>query len=241
MRLFVLDFGLFEVFEDGRIIGIQGYLITTPKANVLVDTGFPAWYLPDPQLAGRREGLDTFGRLVRLFEENFPAGQLALAGLTLRDVTHLVLSHGDIDHVGSIGDFPQAELVVGRAERSLPHPRYFGDVRPVPWPDADLRLVDGDCELIPGVELLATPGHSPGHLSLLIRLPRTGPVVLACDAISRRAELESNRYGGVWDEEQARASAHRLVELAEREGAMLVFGHDPDQWPTLRKAPQFYD
>jgi N-acyl homoserine lactone hydrolase len=43
------------------------------------------------------------------------------------------------------------------------------------------------------------------------------------------------------DPDRARASARRLVELANAEGALLIYGHDPAQWPTLRKAPAYYD
>ena len=90
------------------------------------------------------------------------------------------------------------------------------------------------------MELLSTPGHAPGHLSLLIRLPHTGPVLLAGDAISRPAELESGNNGGAWDQQVARESALRLVELARHEHALLVYGHDWEQWSSLSKMPHFY-
>ena len=118
---------------------------------------------------------------------------------------------------------------MSRAEREAGPPRYFGDVRPLEWPAAArYRLVDGDEELAPGVGLLSTPGHSPGHLSLSCGLRETGDVVLACDAISREAELASGINGGASDASAARRSAERLSTwLAAR--ALLVYGHDPVQ------------
>jgi len=152
----------------------------------------------------------------------------------------LVMTHTDIDHVGGIADFPQATIVIGQAERALEKPRYFGGRSPIAWPtNVNYQIVAGDTALCPGVALLETPGHSPGHLSLLVRLPQTGVVLLTGDAISRPAEFEEG-FGGAWDETRARASAQRLMSIAEREQAMVIYGHDPEQWPTLRKAPEFY-
>jgi N-acyl homoserine lactone hydrolase len=153
----------------------------------------------------------------------------------------MVVTHTHIDHVGGLGAFPAAESVVGRAERALPAPLYWGDRRPIPWPDAVYRTVDGDAELLPGVTLLATPGHTPGHLSLLVRLPRSGPILLTADAISRPDELAEAAFADAWDPALARASARRLISLAESEGAQIIYGHDPAQWGQLRKAPEWYE
>lgn len=236
-----LDYGTFEVAEDRRRIPLCGYVIVSGEDVVLVDTGFPSAYVDDAEAAARRDGLDEFGRIVSLTAENRPAAQLALVGLAPHDVTQLVVTHGDIDHIGGLEDFPDATIVVSRSEIEAGPPRYFGDVRPVGWPpSARYRLVDGDEELVAGVTLLATPGHSPGHLSLLVRLPETGAVLLAGDAISREAELASGVNGGAWDEQLARASADRIVALARDEDAMLVLGHDPRGWVALRPAPHVH-
>lgn len=236
-----LDYGTFEVAEDGRRIPICGWVVVSGDDVVLVDTGFPTAYVEDADAAGRRDGLDEFGHVVSMTAENLPVAQLGLVGLRPADVTHLVITHGDIDHVGGLGDFPGATIVVSRAEVEAGPPRYFGDVRPVEWPPgAPYRLVDSDEELVTGVTLLATPGHSPGHLSLLVRLPETGAVLLAGDAISREAEVESGVNGGAWDQELARASTARIVELARAESVVLVLGHDPRGWVALRPAPRVY-
>jgi N-acyl homoserine lactone hydrolase len=239
-RLYILDFGLFQVHENGRIIGIPGYLIQTQDGrNILVDTGFPAKYAADAEQATLEDGLNSFGHVLKLTHDNLPAGQLAKIGLAPGDIDTVVLTHSDIDHVGNIGDFPQAKLVVHADERAYKRPRYWNGRSPLTWPSNKTQLIHEDAELYPGIMLLSTPGHAPGHLSLLLRLPDTGPVLLIADAISRPSELQEG-FGGAWNHDLARVSADKLMAIAERENAFVIYGHDPEQWPILRKAPNFY-
>jgi N-acyl homoserine lactone hydrolase len=239
-RLYVLDFGLFKVHENGREIGIPGFLLQTHGgANILVDSGFPAKYAGNADQATLEDGLESFGSVLELTEEHLPAAQLARIGLTCDDIDTLIITHTDIDHVGGIGDFPGATIVIGGAERAYPRPRYWNDRSPIEWPDNAYRIVDQDCDLCAGVTLLTTPGHAPGHLSLLVHLPQTGPVLLVGDAISRPAEMEEG-FGGAWDEDLARASAKKVMDLVRSEGALAIYGHDPEQWPGLLKAPLYY-
>jgi N-acyl homoserine lactone hydrolase len=218
------------VREDGRLIPIQGYVVRAGDGTVvLVDTG-----LPDAV-----RGLDGFGEVV---EQRAVTSELAKLGLSPDALDLVVLTHSDIDHIGGLDALPGVPIAMHRAERALARPRWFdGTSSDLDWPDAEYRLVDEDVEIAPGLELLATPGHSPGHLSLVVRLAGTGAVVLAVDAISRRAELERGFNAGRWDEPLALESQRRLVELTERENAWLVFGHDPDQRLEIRRAPFVYD
>jgi N-acyl homoserine lactone hydrolase len=84
------------------------------------------------------------------------------------------------------------------------------------------------------------PGHTPGQLAFQVHLPNTGPMLLTSDAISRPAELDDG-FDGAWDPEQALHHARRLLARAAQERAMLIYGHSPEQWPKLRKAPEWYD
>src|SRR5262249_36064107 len=111
-------------------------------------------------------------------------------------------------------------------------------------PGLRYRLVDGDTELLPGIELIDTSGHVPGHQSVLVRLPETGPVLLTIDAIPFAAHLDpATREITAFDMEEAgvRASTRKLVDLAAREGVkLIVHGHDGAQWSTLRQLPECY-
>lgn len=97
---------------------------------------------------------------------------------------------------------------------------------------------------MPGVTLLETGGHAPGHQSVLVRLPQTGPVLLAIDAVMLQRLFTPDRAAWPVDdnEEQLRASTRKLLDLFEREQvALVVFGHDGEQWQTLKKAPAYYE
>ena len=109
---------------------------------------------------------------------------------------------------------------------------------------ARIRLVDGDMELLPGLELIETSGHVPGHQSVLLRLPKTGAVLLTIDAVAFAGGFTRDEPddGSNPDGEASRASTIKLLDLVEREHiGLVIFGHDSEQWETLKKAPEFYE
>jgi len=233
MRLYLFVYGVIK----GLDLPVPGYLIQTDAGqNVLVDTGFPANADPtDPLIANCEIGPD-----------DYVVAQLARLGLAPADIHYLVATHLDPDHAGAHAAFPAAEIVVQRrhldvARSGLPR---FEQMRPH-WdqPTLRYRLVDGDTTLVPGVELIEASGHVPGLQAVLVRLPETGPVLLAIDAIPIAAYADPDTraiHEHDMDEATTRASTRKLVELARREGAMMIFGHDPDQWRTLKRAPAYY-
>ena len=239
-RLYILDFGLFQVGANDRIIGIPGYLLeTTEGARILIDTGFPAEYAAAPADTAKRDGLERFGHILRLTAENLPAGQLARVGLTAADIDLVILTHGHIDHVGCLDQFTHCPILVSKAERAFDRPIYFEDMRPLDWPRADYHLIDADTDICAGLRLLLTPGHSPGHIAAMLTLPATGAVLLTADAIARPEEV-SEGFDGAWNPPMAQASAARILAMADPAGAFIIYGHGPEQWPLLRKIPEFY-
>lgn len=210
------------------------YLIeTSDDRHILIDSGIA----PDARMANTP---------TPHFETNV-IDQLAALGLAPRDIDMVICTHFDVDHAGYHDSFPQAEFIVQRAHYDLArsgHPR-FEKARPH-WdhPSLRYRFVDGDTELLPGLTLLETSGHVTGHQSLLVRLPRTGTVVLAVDAVVLERLFTPERKQTPYDEneEQLIASTRKLLAIAkEEQAALVVFGHDGFQWQSLRKAPAFYD
>lgn len=240
MRLAVLDYGLFEVYQNGRRIGIQGFLIDTGVRRILVDTGFHRDYIADPRGACDADGLGAFGRLLEYSAQQNPHAQLALLGLRNIDITDLVISHGHVDHVGRIEEFPNATLWVSATERAFATPSYWNGQSRVQWPAIPTQAVAHAVQIAPGVLFFPTPGHTLGHFSLTVQLPQLGMVILAADAISRPDEFDSDTWSDAEDPDQARQSAHMLRHLAMERQAWLIYGHSPQQWQVLHKAPYWY-
>jgi N-acyl homoserine lactone hydrolase len=140
----------------------------------------------------------------------------------------------------------KAQYVVQRVHHldAVSNPRFAG-IRPQ-WdqPIERIRLVDGDTELLSGLELIETSGHVPGHQSVLVRLPKTGAILLTIDAVPFIAGFTRDEQdsGSNPDAEAIRASTIKLLDLVELEHiGLVIFGHDQEQWKTLKKAPEFYD
>lgn len=211
------------------------YLIQTGGGkNILIDSGLPADHQPSPGAPPSDP-------------ERSVITQLASIGLRPDDIDVLICSHFDTDHAGYHDAFTTAELIVQRAHYQLAksgHPRYAATR--AHWDDPALRyrLVEGDAELLPGLTLIETSGHAPGHQSVLVRLPLTGAVLLAIDAVVLERLFTPERRAWPLDDDEAqlRASTQTLLDLVEREQvALVVFGHDARQWQTLRVAPGYYE
>lgn len=208
-------------------------VITSDGRHILIDSGIEAATRPASAPPAQNE--------TNVIE------QLAALGLKPENIHTVICTHFDVDHAGYHDAFPNAELIVQRAHYELArsgHPR-FAAARPH-WDHPALRysLIEGDIEFMPGLNLIETSGHTTGHQSVLVRLPHTGPVLLAIDAVMMQRLFTPDRKAWPHDEneEQLRNSTQKLLAIAKSENvSLVVFGHDGLQWQSLRKAPEFYD
>ena len=251
MRLYVIPLGIVEV-DVGKFMPwepergerysgpVAAFLIQTDDGkNVLVDTGLSPDHIADPECRIPKPDV-----VVEMRPEDDIRHQLALIGVEPEDVDTVVITHFDFDHAGGNRFFPDAQFVVQREQyeyaKATPGRCFAQD-----WdlPELDYRLLDGDHELLLGVELVVTPGHAPGHQSVIVRgLENTGTVILTSDAAHTHVEFEEERVDGTPDPETILASIRKLKRIRDAENATLLLNHDADHWSTDYKLlPDFYD
>jgi len=221
-----------EFSSEKTQIPIAAYLIRTSDGNVLFDTGLSPRALP---------GLCRNDPLARFDEADLLVNRLAALGLEPGDVAMVVLSHLHYDHAGGAELFPRSELIVQKDEYAYAHypASFFAGFyyrKNFDLPDYRWRLLDGDTELASGLTVLRSDGHTPGHQSLLVELPETGPVILAGDACYWREHVTHERVPGVvWNPTLALHSIKRLKTLARVTGGRIFPGHDPEFWREVNK------
>lgn len=227
-RLYLMQVGSMPEYE----IPIVCYLVQTGDGqHILIDSGLPV-VIPE---AGSdfKNGQDVIEHL-------------ALLGLKPDDIDMVISTHYDLDHAGRHAAFKKAQYVVQRTHHldAASNPRY-ADIR-AEWdqPIERIRLVDGDTELLPGLNLIETSGHVPGHQSVMVRLPKTGLVLLTADAVpfADGFTRDIKDDSGDPDAEAVHASVVKLMDWVEREQiGLVIFGHDSGQWAALKTAPAFYE
>jgi len=161
--------------------------------------------------------------------------QLAKANLKPDQIKYVAISHYHGDHVGQVGSFPKATLLIGQGD---------WDVLTSPKPPANAAVApfahwikeDGKVEPVPqdkdvfgdgSVIMLYTPGHTPGHHSLLVKLPQTGVVLITGDLVHFHENWETN--GVPWfnfDRAQTLASIDRAKKIVAGMKATVIIQHD---------------
>ena len=241
--LYPFSSGTLEV--GGVEVPVPFFLIRHPQGDIVVDGGNP--------LAVARDARAHWGALadqfrVRMTEEQHCVAQLRELGVEPASVSHLVQSHLHIDHTGALGHFPDATVIVQAQEldaaRTAESPNAHGYVRKdLDQAGVDWRPVEGELDVFGdgAIRLLSTPGHSAGHMSLLLQLDEAGPVLLTADAADNSAQWDGQLSPrALYSRDDARRSLERLREVARETDSLVVFGHDPDNWSRLRHAPDHY-
>ncbi len=209
-------------------VPVPAYLIETETERILIDTGLHPAAVADAETHYQPGALAYF----ELEQEESVAEQV-----DLDTVTQVVLTHLHFDHAGALSLVPASvPVVVQRAEWEAGQDRAaiernFFLPRDYAESTLNLTLLEGDHDLFGdgSIELLSTPGHTPGHQSV-----RIGDLVLGADVAHFASVLDDHRFPAFGDDrdEQGR-SAERLRTLRD-EGLTIQPGHDPD---VLRPGP----
>jgi N-acyl homoserine lactone hydrolase len=165
--------------------------------------------------------------------------QLDQIGVKVSDVKFVAISHSHPDHIGNVSLFPQATLLVQQAEYDWPSP-----LGPRFRSEQTVNKLSGDHDVFGdgSVTIISTPGHTPGHQSLLVRLPKTGALLLSGDAIHFKDNWDNRRVPAInFNKEQTAASMQRIADILAKEKATLWINHDKAQRDTLKLAPAYYE
>jgi glyoxylase-like metal-dependent hydrolase (beta-lactamase superfamily II) len=168
------------------------------------------------------------------------AGELDRLGVKPADIKGMAVSHTHPDHVGNVELFPTTMLYVQKAEYEWPGannaPRFKAE-HPVTKLEGD-RDIFGDGS----VTILSTPGHTPGHQSLLVKLPKSGAIVLSGDAVHFTSNWEIRAVPSMnSNKEQTQASMLKIADTLAKEKAQLWINHDKAQRDSLKMSPEFYE
>lgn len=253
VRLYALDCGHIDFkdkgfFSDtGEYDGKPGSVIATcwviqhPKGVLVWDTG-----LPD-KMAESKGGVDAAPG-IHINIEKTMASQLEAIGIKPADVTYVAFSHLHFDHTGNANLFGAATWIMNKAEIA------WATATPPPAPvmpdsfsafkNAKNQMIDGDYDVFGDgtVRILKTPGHTPGHQVLLVKLKKTGAVVLSGDLWHFRDNRKFSRVPMVNTERaDTLASMQRVEKIVANLKAKLIIQHDPDDFKALVKAPAFLE
>jgi len=228
------------VFIDAPILA---YLIETPNGRILYDVGCDYQKIADDNL--RTQLLEPMRPLfeppVMAAEQRLPH-YLGKLGLTAADIDVVFLGHLHFDHAGGLCDVPGCEVHVHADELAAARSGLDGGVFADELSTSDQwKQQSQEYTLAPGVHAVFTPGHTAGHMSLLVELPKGAPVIICGDAADLTENLDDEIVPGYcWqdNETQALSSIRKLKSLAVCTGAELWPNHD---MVFFRRMPAFPD
>lgn len=219
------------------------YLIQHAQGLMLWDTGFA------DAVAAMPDGLVIGGGMLHARMPKSLAAQLAEVGVKPADIKLIAFSHFHPDHAGNANLFPSAVVYVQETEYDAlfgPAPQKLGFQQATA---ATLRAsttvkLKGDRDVFGdgSVMLLSTPGHTPGHQSLLVRLPKTGAVILSGDLVHFESNWTNRRVPGLnFNSAESLKSMDRVAAVMKQYDAVLWINHDKTQSARVPKAPQYVE
>jgi N-acyl homoserine lactone hydrolase len=217
------------------------YLIRHAQGWMLWDTGNA------DRIAAMPSGLSVAGGAITAYMKKPLAESLKEIGVAPADIKHFAMSHAHGDHSGNANLFTAATLYVQRAEYAAmfgPEPQKFGFItanfeklRANP-----AMILDGDHDVFGDgtVMIKAAPGHTPGHQVLVVRLPKTGPVMLSGDMVHLQYSWTYRVVPSFnFDVRRSMATIDAMKAYAQQTGAQLWINHDMEQNAKIAKAPAF--
>jgi N-acyl homoserine lactone hydrolase len=223
------------------------WLIKHGSQWLLWDTGVPESAHSDPK------GWSTIPKLIVYHLDKTLTAQLAEIALKPSDITHVAISHTHGDHIGNTGLFSDATILMQRGEYSwISSPNGPNDnvnqlmalARELLGTPKNLQLMDGDTDVFGdgSITLVSTPGHTPGHQSLLVHLKNAGFIILSGDVVHMEKSFVKNIVPSLnTNKKESLASMEKVRQMIATYKAALFINHDKKQEDKLRLLPAFYD
>jgi glyoxylase-like metal-dependent hydrolase (beta-lactamase superfamily II) len=243
-RMYVLDCGRLTAKDQSRWtpgvnvgqpreLSNNCYLLQHARGTLLWETGVP------DAVIEQRDGVTSPNGAVVWFRDKRLASQLESLGVKPNDITYVAVSHTHGDHVGNAKVFAKSKILIQKLEHEFA-------LRATPQPFSDkqhFELLAGDRDVFGdgSVTIISTSGHTPGHQSLLVKLPKTGAVILSGDLVHFQYMWDNKIVPSFnFNQEQSLASIDRVAKLIAEHNAQLWIGHDKDNTAKVNRAPQFY-
>lgn len=226
-----------------RTVCVLGALIEHPEGNMLYDTGMRPEAWP-------KEVAELFYP-TKHDKENMLENILSDLCFSVKDINHVIISHLHLDHTGGLHLFKDTQTPIYAHEEEIKWAKYSaatGDGIAYFPPDLALDLkwkaLHGEeIEFLRDVYLYHLPGHTPGLMSMRIRLDKSGDFILTSDLSHLRENFEEERILG-WLLEDRRAwlrSVRKLKTIARTANAQVVYGHDAERLEELKKRAKYYE
>ena len=223
------------------------WLIQRGNQWLLWDTGVPESALNDPK------GWSTLPKLIVYHLDRTLTDQLAMIGLKTTDIIYVAVSHTHGDHIGNVRLFPDSTVLIQRAEYTwISSPDGPNDnvnqlkalARQLLGTPEHLKLLDGDTDVFGdgSITLVSTPGHTPGSQSLMVRLKKSGFIILSGDVVHLEENFEKDTVPSLnTDKDASIASMERIKRMIATYKAKLFINHDKTESDALKLIPAFYD
>ncbi|WP_183563458.1 N-acyl homoserine lactonase family protein [Mucilaginibacter sp. SP1R1] len=213
------------------------YLLDTTDGLILIDTGLDEVFLNNPNYY---DGTPMEGLLyLYMNEEHRIPHLLKSAGYRPEDVKLVISTHFHCDHSGGHKYFKHTPVLVQKNELPMLDNEDYSPAE-CRIKDLNYQVIDGDYQLCDNIRLIYTPGHSPGHQSILINTADTGYILLCIDvALTEGIFKHQVPYFAV-DPETAAVSLSKVQAIAEQYKATVFYGHDARQAETVKVYPEFY-
>lgn len=210
-----------EAYE-GQTGLVVAYAIRHATGTFLFDTGFA---MPEPEL-------DTFYARYDVRPNSLPE-VAAAAGVELAEITAVANCHLHLDHAGQNALFPGIPIYVQEPEWEVAHEPDYTHLPAIDFQGANYQHRAGDHEVAPGIRIFATPGHSPGHQSVVVQT-QDGPLLLVGQAVYSHGEWAgvAGAREGVSTAPDQPEYARSVERLRALNPARVLFGHDRRGWPA---------